>query len=272
MIKFKQKNFTSYEEFLAHVIEQKQRDNSSKLSSGALDSEIRLKAGKMYDEDVYLREHPEITSKSDFINKALQRVKDNDPFATKLFKVSEKRQGIHENCQIEYLSAELSPLFNNNYQNMIKTGVFHPASGTLFVNNGVFSKNKGKTEGIDLQIIYAFKNEVFYCYGALKHIDGHGTAQNNQFSKLEEFAAEFKKVNNEDIYTVSVLDGTYFKNKLFDPYKELKKYTTIHNNSGNSNSIRGIIRDDIINWLEYKFPDDKDAKDEINRLKRINIK
>lgn len=269
-MKFKEKLYTSYEDYLNDSFRKSQILNSQKILSGALDSEIRDKAGREYDNDTYLQTHPRIKDRDDYINTTIKEIKNNNPWATIHYRRNTKKQGIHENCQIGFLQQELTVLINNKYKTP-SCGIFHPRPGTLYVKNGIISKIKGETEGIDLMITYSFKNEVLNIYGAMKHIDGQGTSQNNQFSKLLEFAKEFRKIKNPDVYTISILDGTYYKNRSFFPYRELARYDNFNNFSGNCDKSRELIKQMIISWLQYKFPKDNEAMYEVARLNRIKF-
>jgi hypothetical protein len=269
MIIFKQKIFAkTFEEFLRDRRMDKQRlNNKSLLSSvsAVIPKSLKTKIVNYYNDHIFIQEHPDIDSEDDWVNKSVEKIKNNDPWAVALFQANDTRQGIHQTAQIDFLKETLKTLFDNKYKNPICEISLVPA-GSLYCNNGTMGKIKGLSNGIDGKIIYSFKNEFCYIYLNLKYIRQAGHAQDNQIDNAESIIKDFIKIKDIDIYSLTIIDGNYGVKKS----ETLKKYNTEKNWVTNSDNAAKQVVVFISNWLLKKFPEPENAEEVENEIRRLN--
>ena len=243
--RIRQRLYSEFENYYRNNRNQIQEKNYNNIVAGNEDENIRKKAKSLYKDNSTLQKK---FTEEGFIQAALDGVHNKETFAVLMFIKNDKKQNSAEECQTNFIK--------DKYSKLLKEIKLLPKSGkgTLFINGGKITGSGNSTKSIDLEMTYEFGGKTLKFYGTMKHIDGYGGAQDNQFTDLLLTNQEFVKLSDPNIITLTLVSGTYFKPVKM---KELTKYNTPTNYTIHIDDLGNIVKKCILEWLQREFPDEK---------------
>lgn len=254
---------------LRKAIEAKQLNNIRDIQKGIKDKEIMKKAKNEYlrNQVVYKTNFPTEKDFVDYVLLEVKKLKPDNPFVLSRFMEDVYKQNIAELQQIEFIKNYFGNIFINNYNSNINDAIIKLPTGgkkSLFPKDGNITNIRTKdTKSIDLFMVYTFNNDKINIYASLKHTEGVGGEQDNQFNDLKTTGKEFKKINNPNILTLCIVSGSYYER---NNYKKVNELQSISDSSSNFNvyisDVGHVLIKYIVNWLGGK----ENSESEINRL------
>lgn len=251
---FSERLFSGFDDFYRAQRDRIQISNLNDAVSGKYDKDIEKRAKNLYKDWAYARNN---YTEDAFIQTSLDAVHNKEMFALGIYVKNDKKQNSAEECQTNYLKDRFSPLVD--VKGLPKSG-----SGALFIKDGKIGKTKGTTKSLDIHISYTYSGKTLDIYGTLKHIDNNGGAQDNQFKDLILTNQELVKNSNPDIYTITIVSGTYFRK---DKIKTLQSYENDLNKFSLVDDVETVLKSIIISWLSSNFPDSISEQDRVNNFK-----
>lgn len=247
-----------FEEYYRKKKESAQLKNKEALSKDPL---IDKKAASYYNRISWISvKYPLLDS---YIKYCKDQLAADDTNTAILYVKDDMRQSTNtEGAQIEYMKTYFSKILNNSYasgdqiQKLSNSG-----KGALYISKGNITsiRPSGTVKSIDFKIQYNFREKCCMFYGTLKFTENSGGHQDNQFNDVQETNREFVKIEDPNIYTLSVLDGKYYTSGNEKKINQINRYyQTERNKAMKCDKVGEYLIESIIKWIKYTFREETD--------------
>ena len=247
--KITNQKFSEYKKEKVKEIQKKNKQNLEK----SLDEK---RASGIYNKFSWISEiYPTL---KEYIDYCKTRLNEKDVNTIALLVKDERRQSFtSEGLQSDYIREYFSEILKNGEDNKIINLPNGGPNSVYFRDGQVVSNLKTEvSKSIDIKITYNFLGKSLVFYGTMKVTDGSGGSQTNQYNDVIASNKEFVKVTDQNIYTMSILDGTFYTKSKIDQINRL--YGSNKNKALHCEDVGNYLIDSIIEWIKTTFIDTTD--------------